>query len=91
MPKQPPAKKQKVGEKPRKKAPMKKKEQVKAIVPKSNNDPQITKEEETDIEVNLPPGSLLHNKKLGFQIMRQLLTDVDMDTVIDGQIQEHLD
>ncbi|GMN70229.1 hypothetical protein TIFTF001_039272 [Ficus carica] len=62
----PPAKKQKVGENPRKKAPMKKKKQVKAIVPESSNEPQITGGEEMDVEVNLPPGtSLLHNKMLG--------------------------
>ena len=61
---QPSTKKHKVDEKLRKKAPMKKKEQVKAIVPKSSSEPQIAKEEETNVEVNLPPGmSLLHNKK----------------------------
>ncbi|GMN21558.1 hypothetical protein TIFTF001_040054 [Ficus carica] len=61
-----PAKKQNVGENPRKKALMKKKKQVKAIVPESSNEPQITGEEEIDVEVNLPPGtSLLHNKMLG--------------------------
>lgn len=64
---------------------MKKKEQVKANVPMSSNEPQIAKEEETSVEVSLPLGtSLLHNKKLGVQIMRQLLTDVDMDTMNDG-------
>ncbi|GMN49580.1 hypothetical protein TIFTF001_018746 [Ficus carica] len=92
VPEQPPFKKKKVGETPRKKALMKKKEQVKAIVPESSNEPQITKDEETDLEVNLPLGtSLLYNKKLGFQILRQLLTDVNMDTVNDGRIYEHLD
>ncbi|GMN33542.1 hypothetical protein TIFTF001_044809 [Ficus carica] len=39
----------------------------------------------------MPPGiSLLHNKKLGVQIIRHLITDVDMDTMNDGWIQDHL-
>ncbi|GMN69170.1 hypothetical protein TIFTF001_038229 [Ficus carica] len=71
---------------------MKKKEPVKSIIPESSSEPQITMEEETNVEVNLPPGtSLLQNKKLDVQIMHQLLTDVDMDTVNNGRIQGHLD
>ena len=34
---------------------------------------------------------LLHDKKLSIQIICQLLTDVNMDTVNDGRIQDHLD
>ncbi|GMN20300.1 hypothetical protein TIFTF001_048727 [Ficus carica] len=50
------------------------------------------KEDEVNLEVNLPPGiSHIHNKKLGVQIIRHLITDVDMDTVNDGWIQDHLD
>ncbi|GMN46098.1 hypothetical protein TIFTF001_015278 [Ficus carica] len=50
------------------------------------------KEEEADIEVNLPPGtSLLENKKLIVQLIRQLFTNADMDLVSDSQIQDHFD
>lgn len=42
--------------------------------------------------MNLPQGtSLLHSKKLGVQLIRQLITDVDMDMVNSGWIQDHLD
>ena len=42
--------------------------------------------------MNLPPRtSLLHDKKLGVQIIRQLLTEIDIDTVNDGWIHYHLD
>ncbi|GMN59430.1 hypothetical protein TIFTF001_028527 [Ficus carica] len=64
----PPAKKQKVGEKPRRKAPTKNNEEVKAIVPESSVEPQLTEEEEMNVKVNLPPGtSLLQNKILSFR------------------------
>ncbi|GMN73966.1 hypothetical protein TIFTF001_052291 [Ficus carica] len=70
--------------------PTKKKEQ--AIDPELNSEPQITNKEEANVEVNFPPGRiLLQSKKLGVQTMRQLLTDVDMDTMNNGRIQGHLD
>ena len=78
--------------KPKRKVPARKKDMVKAIVPESNVEPQLTEKEETNVDVNLPPGtSLLQDKRLGIQIMHQLLTIVDMDTVNEGQIQIHLD
>ncbi|GMN21319.1 hypothetical protein TIFTF001_043294 [Ficus carica] len=45
---------------------------------------------EQNAEVNLPPGaSLLHDRKLSVQIMRQLLTDVDIETINSGRIPNH--
>ncbi|GMN24525.1 hypothetical protein TIFTF001_049153 [Ficus carica] len=78
--------------KAKEKVPTKKKEPVKAIDPELNSEPQITNKEEADVEMNFPLGRiLLQSKKLGVQTMRQLLTDVDMDTVNNGRIQGHLD
>ncbi|GMN44747.1 hypothetical protein TIFTF001_013944 [Ficus carica] len=50
---EPPAKEHNVGKKPRKKASMKKKEQVKAIVLESSSEPQITKEKDMNVEEHL--------------------------------------
>lgn len=78
-------------EKPKRKTRATKKETAKAIIPETNVEPQLTEEEEVNVE-NLPPGmSLLQNKKLGLQIMCQLLTGINMVTVNEGRIQSHLD
>ncbi|GMN63756.1 hypothetical protein TIFTF001_032833 [Ficus carica] len=89
---QPPTKKQKAGEKPAKKALGKRKrEQDKAITLKPIHKLQATEEEKVGVEVNMPPGtSLLYNKKLSVQLIHQLITDADMNTVNNGQIQDHL-
>ncbi|GMN51350.1 hypothetical protein TIFTF001_020501 [Ficus carica] len=87
-----PSPKKRVDEKPKKKVPTRKKDTAKAIFPESNIEPQLAKKEEINGEVNLPPRmSLLQDEKLGVHIMRQLLTDVDMDTVNEGRVQSHLD
>ncbi|GMN67952.1 hypothetical protein TIFTF001_037008 [Ficus carica] len=86
-----PYQKQRVDEKPKRKTRATKKETAKAIIPETNVEPQLTEEEEVNVE-NLPPGmSLLQNKKLGLQIMCQLLTGINMVTVNEGRIQSHLD
>ncbi|GMN51473.1 hypothetical protein TIFTF001_020624 [Ficus carica] len=81
VPAQPSAKKSKVDEKSKKKAPAKRKELAKATISKTDVKPQQTEQEEVNVEVDLPPRmSLFQNKKLSVGIMRQLLSDVDSDT-----------
>ena len=87
VPAQPPAKKWKVDEKSKKKAPAKRKEVAKATVSEIDVEPQQTEQEETnvDVDVDLPLGmSILQNKKLSVGIMIP-------NTVNEGRIQSHLD
>ena len=55
-------------------------------------EPRRSKQEDQGIEVDLPPGiSLLQNRDISVRIMCQLLSDVDLDTINDGRIHDHLD
>ena len=73
--------------KSKKKAPAKRKEVAKATVSETDIEPQQIEKVEANIKVDLPSGtSLVQNKKLSIRIMRQLLSDVDSDTVKEGQI-----
>ncbi|GMN51818.1 hypothetical protein TIFTF001_020976 [Ficus carica] len=89
MPVQSPAKKRKADGKPKRKIPAKRKKASKTASPKTNVE---LGKSEPKLEVNLPPGaSLLQDRKLSFQIMRQLLTDVVIETINSGRIPNHVD
>ncbi|GMN47317.1 hypothetical protein TIFTF001_016500 [Ficus carica] len=87
-----PTKKRKADEKPKRKVPAKRKKATKATTSETDAEPRSSKQEDKNVEVDLPLGtSLLQNKRLGVGIMRQLLSDVDFDTINEGRIQSHLD
>ncbi|GMN66986.1 hypothetical protein TIFTF001_036053 [Ficus carica] len=89
MPVQSPTKKRKAEGKPKRKILAKRKKASKMASPETNV--ELNKFEQ-NAEVNLPPGaSLLHDRKLSVQIMRQLLTNVDIKTINSGQIPNHVD
>ncbi|GMN64740.1 hypothetical protein TIFTF001_033803 [Ficus carica] len=91
VPAQPPTKKRKVDEKSKKKVPVKRKKATKATTSETDVESRMSKQEEANVEVELPPGmSLLQNKEFSIGIMHQLLSDVDTDTINEGQIQNHL-
>ncbi|GMN55244.1 hypothetical protein TIFTF001_024373 [Ficus carica] len=92
MPIRSPAKKRKANEKPKRKVPAKRKKASKASTSETDAELRKSKQDDQSIEVNLPPeASLLQNRDLGVGIMRQLLSDVDLDTINGGRIQNHLD
>ena len=79
-------------EKPRRKVPAKRKKITKASTFETDIERCGNIQGEQSIEVDLPPGtSLLQNKNLGAGIMRQLLSDVDLDTIDKDRIKSHLD
>ncbi|GMN55579.1 hypothetical protein TIFTF001_024685 [Ficus carica] len=92
MPVQSPAKKRKADGKPKRKIPTKRKKASKAASPETNVELGKSEQDDQKIGVNLPPGeSLLQNRRLSVEIMRQLLFDVDLETINDGRIPNHLD
>ncbi|GMN57655.1 hypothetical protein TIFTF001_026760 [Ficus carica] len=89
MPVQSPAKKRKADGKPKRKILTKRKKASKTASPETKV--KLGKSEQK-FEVNLPPGaSLLQDRKLSVQIIRQMLTDVDIETINSGQIPNHVD
>ncbi|GMN68358.1 hypothetical protein TIFTF001_037434 [Ficus carica] len=89
---QSPAKKRKADEKPKRKVPAKRKKMSKAYTSETDLDLHSSKQEDKNIEADLPPGtSLFQNKSINVGIMRQLLSDVDSDAINEGRIQSHLD
>ncbi|GMN28784.1 hypothetical protein TIFTF001_041223 [Ficus carica] len=92
MPVQSPAKKRKADGKPKRKISAKRKKSSKAASPETNAELGKSKQDDQKIGVNLPPGMSLHqNRRLSVEIMRQLLSDVDLETINAGQIPNHLD
>ncbi|GMN23839.1 hypothetical protein TIFTF001_040502 [Ficus carica] len=92
VPVQSPAKKRKADKKLKRKVPAKRKKTSKVSTFKMDVEPRGSLQEGQKIKVDLPPGtSILQNKRFGVGIMRQLLSDVDSDTINEGRIQSHLD
>ena len=92
MPVQSSTKKRKADEKPKRKVPAKRKKMSKASTSKAHVEHSGSMQIDQKIEVDLPPGiSLLENMDLSVGIMRQLLSDADLDTINEGRIQNHLD
>ncbi|GMN55639.1 hypothetical protein TIFTF001_024758 [Ficus carica] len=92
LPVQSPAKKMKADGKPKRKIQAKKKKASKAASPETNVELGKSEQDDKSIGVNLPPGtSLLQNRKLSVEIMHQLLSDVDLETINAGRIPNHLD
>ncbi|GMN65351.1 hypothetical protein TIFTF001_034416 [Ficus carica] len=92
QPVQSPAKKRKADGKPKRKIPAKRKKFSKAASPKTNVELGKSKQDVQKIGVNLPPGtSLLQDRKLSVEIMRQLLSDVDLETINSGWVPNHVD
>ncbi|GMN64911.1 hypothetical protein TIFTF001_033985 [Ficus carica] len=89
---QSPAKKRKAGKKPKRKVSAKRKKASKASTSETDAELRKSKQDDQSIEVNLPPGtSLLQNRNLSVEVVRQLLSVVDLDTINDGRIHNHLD
>ncbi|GMN21858.1 hypothetical protein TIFTF001_045565 [Ficus carica] len=92
QPMQSPAKKRKADGKPKRKIPKKRKKSSKAASPETNVEQGKSKQDVQRIGVNLPPGtSLLQDRKLSVEIMRQLLSDVDLETINSGRVPNHVD
>ncbi|GMN47401.1 hypothetical protein TIFTF001_016571 [Ficus carica] len=87
-----PAKKRKADGKPKRKIPAKRKKSSKAPSPETNIELGKSDKVDQKIGVNLPPGtSLLQDRKMSVEIMRQLLSDVDLETINTGRIPSHVD
>ncbi|GMN54938.1 hypothetical protein TIFTF001_024056 [Ficus carica] len=87
-----PAKKMKADGKPKRKIPAKRKKSSKAASPETNVELGKSNQDVQRIGVNLPPGtSLLQDRKLSIEIMRQLLSDVDLETINSGRVPNHID
>ncbi|GMN70115.1 hypothetical protein TIFTF001_039159 [Ficus carica] len=81
----PPAKKRKAVEKAKRKVLTKRNKKSKVATP----EPDV---EGPKIEVDLPPRvRLLQEKQMSVDIMRQLLSEADADTLNQGPLQSHLD
>ncbi|GMN62685.1 hypothetical protein TIFTF001_031767 [Ficus carica] len=92
IPVQSPAKKSKADGKPKRKIPAKRKKASKATSLKMKAELGKSEQADQSIGVNLPPGtSLLQNTKLSVEIMCQLLSDVDLETINAVRIPNHLD
>ncbi|GMN55538.1 hypothetical protein TIFTF001_024650 [Ficus carica] len=84
-PSSPPAKKRKVVEKAKKKLPAKRKLKSKIASP----EPVV---ECARVEVDLPPRvSILDDRQTSVDIARQLLSEVDAETLNQGPLQSHMD
>ncbi|GMN68392.1 hypothetical protein TIFTF001_037447 [Ficus carica] len=89
MPVQSPAKERKADDKLRRKVPAERKN---ASTSETNAKQRNSEKDDQSILVNLPRGaSLLQNRKLSVEIMRQLLFDIDLETINSGRIPNHLD
>ena len=87
-----PAKKRKAEVKPKRKLPAKRKKSSKAHSLETNVELGKSDQPDQKIRVNLPPGtSLLQDRKLSVEIMCQLLSDVDLETINTGRIPNHVD
>ncbi|GMN19697.1 hypothetical protein TIFTF001_042911 [Ficus carica] len=84
-PSSPPAKKRKVVEKAKKKLPAKRKQKSKIASPESDVEcPRV--------KVDLPPRvSILDDRQTSVDIARQLLFEVDAETLNQGPLQRHMD
>ncbi|GMN51391.1 hypothetical protein TIFTF001_020548 [Ficus carica] len=92
QPVQSPAKKRKADGKPNRKIQAKRKKSLKAASPEMNIELGKSKQDDQKIGVNLPPGtSLLHDRKLSVEIMCQLLSDIDLETINSGRVPNHVD
>ncbi|GMN20490.1 hypothetical protein TIFTF001_043101 [Ficus carica] len=81
----PPAKKRKAVEKAKRKIPTKRNKRSKVATPEPNV-------EGLRIEVDLPPKvRLLQDQQTSVEIMRQLLSEADAETLGQGSLQSHLD
>ncbi|GMN23845.1 hypothetical protein TIFTF001_049104 [Ficus carica] len=68
------------------------KKSSKAASPETNVELGKSKQDVQRIGVNLPPGtSLLQDRKLSVEIMRQLFSDVDLETINSGRVPNHVD
>ncbi|GMN47449.1 hypothetical protein TIFTF001_016622 [Ficus carica] len=87
-----PCQEMKIDGKPKRKIPTKRKKASKVASPEMNAELGTSEQDDQSIGVNLPPGmSLLQNRKLSVEIMCQLLSDVDLETINAGRIPNHLD